>query len=230
MARNENVDPSTGSGKQQQQEVSTTTAAGRQAQAQGSRGADQEQRLPVGREGTRRGTTPSRQQSPLLPSIFAAPPGLLTGAFMTNPFGFMRRMSEEMNRIFESGGMSGMVMQGGGSDQAGMTTWMPQIEINQTGNEFLVRADLPGLKKDDVTVEVDDGFLKLSGERRQEAREENDGFYRSERNYGSFYRAIPLPDGVNEDDISASFNDGVLEVRAPVPAQQQRRGRKVAIK
>ncbi len=81
-----------------------------------------------------------------------------------------------------------------------------------------------------MSIEVEDGILTLSGERRQESREEREGFYRSERSYGNFYRSIPLPEGVNEDDISATFGDGVLEVRVPVPAQQQRRGRKVEIK
>ena len=93
-----------------------------------------------------------------------------------------------------------------------------------------MRADLPGLKRDDITVEVDDGVLTLSGERRQENREEREGFYRSERSYGSFYRTIPLPEGVEEDDISATFDEGVLEVRVPVPEQAQRRARRVEIR
>jgi HSP20 family protein len=197
--------------------------------------------VPVSREGRQRGTALSRPQSSLLPSsIFAAPPGQLSGAFMSNPFGFMRRMSEEMNRIFESAGLGGAIAPMGGMGQASMATWMPQIEVQQKGNEFLVRADLPGLKREDVSVEVDDGILTLSGERRQESSEEQEGFYRSERSYGSFYRsersygsfyrAIPIPEGVNEQDISATFGDGVLEIRVPVPAEQQRRGRKVEIK
>ncbi|HEX6050719.1 MAG TPA: Hsp20/alpha crystallin family protein [Gemmatimonadaceae bacterium] len=175
----------------------------------------------------------TRQEPSLLPSIFAAPPGVLSGAFLSNPFGFMRRMSEEMNRIFESAGMGGV---GGrlspfGGEQAGTgSAWVPPIEVQQKGNELVVRADLPGLKRDEVSVEVDDGVLTLSGERRQESREEREGFYRSERSYGSFYRAIPLPEGVNEDDIQATFGDGVLEVRVPVPEQQQRRGRRVEIR
>ncbi len=194
-----------------------------------SRGTEQEQQVPVSREGTSRGSPLSRQDPSLLPSLFAAPPSLLSGAFMSNPFGFMRRMTEEMNRIFESAGM-GAPLAPFSSQQGGMGTWMPQVEVQQRNNELIVRADLPGLKRDDVTVEVDDGVLTLSGERRQEEQEEREGFYRSERSYGSFYRAIPLPEGVKEDDISASFGDGVLEVRVPVPEQQQRRGRRVEIR
>ena len=229
MARSENADRGASRGRSQ---AASSTGAGSSATTRGSRGgAEQEQRVPVSREGRQRGTALSRPQSSLLPSsIFAAPPGQLSGAFMSNPFGFMRRMSEEMNRIFESAGLGGAIAPMGGMGQASMATWMPQIEVQQKGNEFLVRADLPGLKREDVSVEVDDGILTLSGERRQESSEEQEGFYRSERSYGSFYRAIPIPEGVNEQDISATFGDGVLEIRVPVPAEQQRRGRKVEIK
>jgi HSP20 family protein len=227
MARTENMDSS--SGRERQQGVSTT-GGGKAAEAKGARGTDQQQQLPVTREGPQRGGALSRQQSSLLPSIFAAPPSLLSGAFISNPFGFMRRMSEEMNRIFESAGVGGTLGQLGGSEQATLATWMPPIEVQQKDNELVVRADLPGLKREDVSIEVDDGVLTLSGERRQESREEREGFYRSERSYGSFYRAIPLPEGANEDDISATFGDGVLEVHVPVPEQQQRRGRKIEIK
>jgi HSP20 family protein len=202
----------------------------RASEVRGARGTDLEQQVPVSREGTSRGTALSRQESSLLPSIFGAPPSLLSGAFMSNPFGFMRRMTDEMNRIFENAGMGTALAPFGGTQQGGMGTWMPQIEVQQRNNELVVRADLPGLKRDDVTVEVEDGVLTLSGERRQENEEERQGFYRSERSYGSFYRAIPLPEGVNEDDISATFGDGVLEVRVPVPEQQQRRGRRVEIR
>lgn len=227
MTRSENIDSSSG---RERQQGGSTTGSGRTTEAKGARGTEQQQEVPVSREGTQRGGALSRQQSSLLPSIFAAPPNLLSGAFISNPFGFMRRMSEEMNRIFESAGMGGTLAPFTGGEQAGMATWMPQVEVQQKGNEFVVRADLPGLKRDDVSIEVEDGVLTLSGERRQESREEREGFYRSERSYGSFYRSIPLPEGINEDAISATFGDGVLEVRVPVPAQKQRRGRKVEIK
>jgi HSP20 family protein len=149
---------------------------------------------------------------------------------MSNPFGFMQRMSEEMNRIFETAGIGATLGQFGGSQQENLGTWMPQIEVQQKGNELLVRADIPGVKREDVTVEVDDGVLTISGERRQDDVEEREGLFRSERRYGSFYRSIPLPEGVNDDNVSATFDDGVLEVRVRVPEQQQRRGKKIEIK
>jgi HSP20 family protein len=93
-----------------------------------------------------------------------------------------------------------------------------------------VRADLPGLKKEDVTVDVEDGMLAISGERRDEHEEDRDGYYRSERSYGRFYRAVPLPDGANAEQIDASFNDGVLEVTVPAPKERESRGKKVQIR
>jgi HSP20 family protein len=227
MARSENVESSSG---RERQEGTSTAATGKSTESRRARGAEQEQQLPVSRERARRDTSLSRQQPSLVPSIFSAPPTLLSSAFISNPFGFMQRMSEEMNRIFENAGIGTTRSPFGGTEQESLATWMPQIELQQTGNELIVRADLPGVKREDVTVEVEDGVLTVSGERRQEDREERDGFVRSERRYGSFYRSIPLPEGVNEDNISATFGDGVLEVRARIPEQQQRRGKKIEIK
>jgi HSP20 family protein len=193
----------------------------------------------AGRQAGQRGTAVAGPQS-FLPSLLAAPPGLFASAFMSNPYGFMQRMSEEMDRLFQTAGFGGSLpaplTSGSAAAGRGLATgreggmWTPQIEVRQRGNELVVRADLPGIKKEDVNVEVNDGMLTISGERRQEDTEEREGFYRSERSYGTFYRSIPLPEGVTEDQISASFEDGVLEVVVPTPQQQQPRGRKVQIK
>jgi len=102
------------------------------------------------------------------------------------------------------------------------TSWMPQVEVLQRGNDLVVRADLPGLRREDVHVHLDDGLLTVSGERRYESAEEEDGVYHSERSYGRFSRSIPLPEGVDADACEAKFNDGVLEVRVPIPAQESR--------
>jgi HSP20 family protein len=171
---------------------------------------------------------PGRPASPL-PSLFAAPPGQLTGVFMSDPLGFMRRMSEEMNQIFESAGLGGTLAGAGSAGRTSGTGWMPQVEVRQRGSELVVRADLPGLEPDDVRVEVENNVLTVSGERRQEDEDEREGYFRSERSYGSFFRSIPLPEGVEEESIKASFDRGVLEVRVPIPEQQQRRGRRIEI-
>ena len=96
--------------------------------------------------------------------------------------------------------------------------WAPKIDVFERDNRLVTRVDLPGLKKEDVSVEVTDGHLALSGERKREAEEKQGNFYRSEREYGSFYRAVPLPEGVKLEDVKATFSDGVLEVSVPLPA------------
>lgn len=93
----------------------------------------------------------------------------------------------------------------------------------------MTKADLPGLKKEDVKVEVGDGRLTISGERKTEAEEKKEDFYRIERQYGSFYRSVPLPNGAKLEDVKATFADGVLEVSVPLPATPEAKVRKVEI-
>lgn len=102
------------------------------------------------------------------------------------------------------------------------STWRPQIEMYEKGNKFMVHVDLPGMKKDDITLEIDDGNLVMRGERKKEHEEKREGFYRSERVYGSFYRTLPLPEGVTMKDISAHFKDGVLEIEMPSPERPKK--------
>jgi HSP20 family molecular chaperone IbpA len=100
--------------------------------------------------------------------------------------------------------------------------WMPQVEVLQRGNDLVVRADLPGLRREDVHLEIDDGMLTVSGERRHHAESDEEGVYHSERSYGHFSRSIPLPPGTDEDAVQARFTDGVLEVTLPLPREQSR--------
>ena len=94
--------------------------------------------------------------------------------------------------------------------------WVPDVEVLERGNDFVVRADVPGMKKDEIAIEFTDRELTLKGERKREKEEKGDNFYRSEREYGSFYRTIPLPEGVKLDDAKAVVKDGVLEVQIPL--------------
>ncbi len=103
--------------------------------------------------------------------------------------------------------------------------WAPDVEMFERGNELIVRADLPGLRKEDVTVEIGDNELILKGERKREKEEKQEGFYRAERTYGSFYRTIPLPEGVKLDQAKALVIDGVLEVKMPLAKIEQKRRR-----
>ena len=100
-------------------------------------------------------------------------------------------------------------------------------EVEQRGGDLVVRADLPGLKAEDINVSVDRGLLTISGERRQENREEREGFIRSEISYGTFYRTIPLPEGADENRVAAIFRNGVLEITIPVSEREP--GRKVQV-
>ena len=97
------------------------------------------------------------------------------------------------------------------------------------GDRFIVRADLPGLKKEDVQVELGENALTIHGERNEQRDDERDGYYHSERQYGEFYRTIPLPEGVIGDSAQASFRDGVLEITMQAPPAEASRGRRLEI-
>jgi HSP20 family protein len=157
--------------------------------------------------------------------------------FSASPFALMRRMAEDMDRMFESFGFgrsrfaprlwSDLPERFGEPELA---AWAPEIEVFDREGQYVVRADLPGLKKEDVRVEVTDNALILEGERRKEHEERKEGFYRSERSYGRFSRAVPLPEGVDTENVKAEFKDGVLEVRLPAPRRQQQQRRQIEIR
>jgi HSP20 family protein len=107
--------------------------------------------------------------------------------------------------------------------EMGYGMWSPQIEIFERGSQFIVRADLPGLTKDDMKVEITDEALTIQGERKQEHEEDREGWHRSECSYGSFYRSIPLPEGIKAEEAKANFRDGVLEISIPAPQREGRR-------
>lgn len=190
-------------------------------------------RTGVQRGGRQQGALTGREagQPSLLPA-FMAHPGLMASAFMSDPFAFANVMNQEMDRLFSTfGGAGSTGLEQGGARQAGrgLARWNPQMEVVQRGNELAVCADLPGMNPEDVNIDVEDGMLTISGERRQSNEERGEGFYSSERSYGAFARTIPLPDGVDEDQINARFENGVLEVRVPLPEQQRQRSRRVQI-
>jgi HSP20 family protein len=143
-----------------------------------------------------------------------------------NPFRMLERFADELDRMF---GEFGIRSSAWPSSVAGGVTWSPQIDMSQKNNELVVRADLPGLTKDDVKVDITDDAIAIHGERRKEHEEERGGVYRVERSYGSFYRTIPLPDGAMTDQAKASFKDGVLEITMPAPPEQVTRGRRLEI-
>ena len=101
--------------------------------------------------------------------------------------------------------------------------WVPQMDLVEAEDHFLLKADLPGLAEGDVSIEVQDGTLTISGERKAEHESSERGWYRIERSFGSFSRSLTLPDRVDPDGISASFDRGVLEVRIPKPEEHKPR-------
>ena len=153
-----------------------------------------------------------------------------------NPFTMLERFVNEIDSMFDEFGLgrSWSAMRPGRDllqpQRAGMDLWIPQMEVSQQNNELLVRADLPGMKRGDISVDITDDELVISGERQQDEKNTSGDFYRSERRYSSFYRTIPLPEGVMADQANATFKDGVLEIRMPAPPEQVTRGRKLEIK
>jgi HSP20 family protein len=105
--------------------------------------------------------------------------------------------------------------------------WLPAMDLLETENDFVLRADLPGLSEADVNIELDDNVLTISGERKSEHEERKEGYYRVERASGAFTRSLTLPEGIDPEAVKASFDRGVLEVRIPKP--EERKPRKVAI-
>jgi HSP20 family molecular chaperone IbpA len=107
--------------------------------------------------------------------------------------------------------------------------WLPDVEMLQRNNQLVIRADLPGLAKDDIKVDVTEDAVTIQGERRREHEEEKAGVYRSERSYGSFSPVVALPQGAITDQAKASFKDGVLEITMPAPPETVTLGRKLEI-
>lgn len=154
----------------------------------------------------------------------------LTAGGARDPFALLRQMTSEFDRMFEERPWPSFRWPSflTRSSLAG-AKWFPEVDVFERDKRLVTKVDLPGMKKEDVKVEVTDGHLAISGERRSEAEEKKDQFYRCEREYGSFCRVVPLPEGVKLEDVKATFSDGVLEVSVPLPAQPEAKVRKVEV-
>jgi HSP20 family protein len=126
--------------------------------------------------------------------------------------------SGEFNRLFDT------LFQ---TANTGSERWAPAMDLVEADDHFLLKADLPGLSEEDVTIEVQDGTLTISGERKSEHEKREKGWYRVERSFGRFSRSLTLPEGVDADKIDASFDKGVLEIRIPKP--EERKPRRITI-
>jgi HSP20 family protein len=137
------------------------------------------------------------------------------------PFRELSSLQTEMNRLFNA------AFEGPGGGTGGARRWTPAMDLLETEEEFVLRADLPGMSESDVSIELEDNVLTLSGERKTEHEDKREGFYRMERAYGSFSRSLTLPKGIDPEAVSAAFDRGVLEVRVPKP--EQRKPRRISI-
>jgi HSP20 family protein len=140
------------------------------------------------------------------------------------PVAELATIQNEMNRLFNTlFDQPGQAPRGNGMSRR----WVPAMDLVETDDHYVLRADLPGLSQDDVNIELESNVLTVSGERKTEHEQHAEGYYRVERAFGAFSRSLTLPEGVDAEAIQANFDRGVLEVRIPKP--EERKPRKVAI-
>jgi HSP20 family protein len=132
-------------------------------------------------------------------------------------------LQNEMNRLFNTVFDAPVPGNGG----TAMRRWVPSMDLVETEEHFVLRADLPGMSEDDIRIEFEDGTLTVSGERKAEHEEGKEGYYRVERAFGAFSRSLTLPKGIDAEAVSANFDRGVLEVRVPKP--EERKPRRIEI-
>lgn len=180
-----------------------------------SASTDVQRSIPTSEEGSRRGKQSAMQRSGGQDGRGRALQ--LGNSLLPTPWALMRRLSEELEQLVDSATAT----------RADVSA--PAMEVIERPDAIVVRADLPGLAADDIEVTVQDNVLTISGERRQESREENEGVVRSEVTYGSFARSIVLPDGADPENVKATFRDGVLEVSVPLAGERDR-GKRIEVK
>lgn len=133
----------------------------------------------------------------------------------------LMNLRDNINRIFD---MSIPENWGEGREAS---QWRPSVDIYEKDNEMVVHAELPGVKKDDISLDLKENVLSIRGKRESEEEIDEDGYYRKERRFGSFQRSIPLAESIDPEQVKASFKDGVLEVR--VPRSQTKEMRRISI-
>jgi HSP20 family protein len=134
----------------------------------------------------------------------------------------MKQLQREMDRLFKSPTTLDDTSNVVGGD------WVPAVDIKEEDDKFVVHADIPGVAPSDIEVSTENGMLTIKGERKHESKEEKDNYKRIERSYGSFYRRFSLPDNTDQDKISATGNNGVLEIT--IPKVEIRKPHKIAVK
>jgi len=126
-----------------------------------------------------------------------------------------KEMEESQNRLARIFGLTPARLPNGGKESMTITEWAPSVDISEDDKEYLVKADLPEVKKEDVKVTVENGVLTITGERKFEKEEKDKKYHRIERSYGNFLRSFTLPDAADGSKVNAEFKDGVLKVHLP---------------
>jgi len=138
------------------------------------------------------------------------------------PLRELSSLQTEMNRLFNT--VFDTPVANGGNRR-----WVPAMDLVETKDDFVLRADLPGMRQEDVKIELEDNVLTVSGERKGEHEAREEGFYRLERAFGAFSRSLTLPKGINPETVNASFANGVLEVHIPKPEAVKPRRIEIAV-
>lgn len=128
-----------------------------------------------------------------------------------DPLRELEDMSERLNRMFARPTSTRQ----NGKEALTVADWIPQVDISEADQEYVITAELPGLRKEDVKITLEDGVLTVQGERKHEKEEKGTRYHRVERSYGSFVRSFTLPDVIEETNVAAEFKDGVLSIRLP---------------
>jgi HSP20 family protein len=131
----------------------------------------------------------------------------------------------EMNRLFSTF----FDTPKGGNGNGGARRWIPPMDLVETQDHFVLKADLPGMSEQDVNIELENSVLTIAGERKAEHEEQHEGYYRLERATGTFSRALTLPEGIDPDAVTAAFDNGVLTVRIPKPEQAKPRRVRIGV-
>jgi HSP20 family protein len=155
-----------------------------------------------------------KTETPVKPEVEPGGVNLFEGAFN---FPLFRRLGREIDFLFDRFGLERNIF------EPAETIWTPDVEMFRRDTELVIRADVPGMKREDVTVEVTDGMVTLRGERKQEKEEKKEGYYRAERTFGSFLRTLPLPEGVKVGEAKAVMRDGVLEITMPTAKVEEKK-------
>lgn len=142
-----------------------------------------------------------------------------------NPFNELEDISNRLNQIFGRPAVQPET----GQQMLKVADWAPSVDISETDKAYLIKAEIPGVKKEDVKVTIDDGMITIQGERKMEKEEKDKKFHRIERSYGSFVRSFRLPDGVDESKAKAEFKDGMINVTLPKSEKAKTKAVEVAV-